>query len=200
MTVDRRWGGERPGAGRPHVAEKKPPISKVIRVPLSRLAEVEALLAGAESTINVNSEAETLAAVREVVGRWAGDVEGKEGQPRWAHTARLVLELQAALCQVDDLRAFAVAVLDAARRVRGLGYAAGLWGDDRVFISAAWRQMCSAGAILTLEQFKARLVEAAQAGLLRLSRADLVAAMPAETLVASEIQNGAASWHFVCLA
>lgn len=200
MTSDRKWGGSRPGAGRPHVAKKKPPISKVIRVPLSRLAEVEALLAGAESTINVNSEAETLAAVHEVVGRWAEDVKGKESQPRWANAARLVLELQAALCQVEDLRAFAAAVLDAARRVRGLGYAAGLWGDDRVFISAVYRQMCSAGAGLTLEQFKVRLVEAAQAGLLRLSRADLAAAMPAETLAASEIQNGAASWHFVCLS
>jgi len=198
---NRAWGGSRSGAGRPLVAEKKPPISKVIRVPLSRLAEVEALLSGAgsESTINVNSEAETLAAVRELAGRWAEAVQGKESQPRWANSARLLLELQAALCQVDDLRAFSLAVLDAARRVRGLGYAAGLWGDDRVFISAAWRRMCSVGAGLTLEQFKVRLVEAAQAGMLRLSRADLVAAMPAETLAASEITQGGAVWHFVCL-
>lgn len=194
---NRAWGGSRPGAGRPLVAEKKPPISKVIRVPLSRLAEVEALLA--EGSTNVNSEAETLAAVRELAGRWAEAVQCKESQPRWANAARLVLELQAALCQVEDLRAFAAAVLDASRRVRGLGYAAGLWGDDRVFISSAWRQMCNAGAGLTLEQFKARLVEAAQAGLLRLSRADLVAAMPGETLAASEIKSGAAVWHFVCL-
>lgn len=203
---DKNWGGSRPGAGRPLMAEseKKLPISKVIRVPLARLSEVEALLSGsgAESTINVNSAAsdEMLMSVRELAGRWAEAVQGRETQPRWANVSRLVLELQAALCQVDDLRVFAAAVLDVAHRVRGLGYAAGLWGDDRVFISALHRQMCGAGAGLTLEQFKTRLVEAAQAGLLRLSRADLVAAMPSETLTASEIQNGAAVWHFVCLA
>jgi hypothetical protein len=200
MSKSNGWGGYREGAGRKPVAEKKPPVSKVVRVPLSKLAQVEALLEGA--TVNVNrqpSEAETLLAVRELAGRWAEAVQGRETQPRWAHASRLLLELQAALCQVEDLRAFSLSVLNACRHVRGLGYASDFWGDDKVFISSAWREMCGSGAGLSLEEFKARLVEAAQAGLLRLSRSDLSAAMPADMLVSSETKNGAAVWHFIVL-
>lgn len=66
-----------------------------------------------------------------------------------------------------------------------------------VFISGVWREM---QPILRWSEaeFKAALVEAHRAGLLRLARADLVAAMDPREVAASETRYGNfATFHFV---
>jgi hypothetical protein len=69
-------------------------------------------------------------------------------------------------------------------------------GRHRVFVSALWETMrirrCS------LDDFKARLVAAHRAQLLSLARADLVAAMPAAVVTASQIEpDRGVQFHFV---
>jgi hypothetical protein len=99
-----------------------------------------------------------------------------------------------ALAQADDLVGFARQVLDAARAVEG----SGRFGSRKVFISAAWRTLqAGTGGALDLDRFKRRLVEANRAGLLRLHRADLVAAMDPAEVRASEVAHLNATFHFI---
>src|ERR1043166_981710 len=64
------------------------------------------------------------------------------------------------------------------------------FGTRKVFISAVWAALIAAGhSAGTPDEFKARLVLAKAAGLLELARADLVAAMPADAVMASEIAD-----------
>ena len=51
----------------------------------------------------------------------------------------------------------------------------------------------------TFEKFKRRLIEAHQDGLIVLSRADLVDAMPTADVTASETLHSGARFHFVRL-
>lgn len=96
--------------------------------------------------------------------------------------------------QADDLVGFARQVLDAARAVEG----SGRFGSRKVFISAAWRTLqAGTGGALDLDRFKHRLVEANRAGLLRLHRADLVAAMDPAEVRASEVAHLNATFHFI---
>jgi len=90
-----------------------------------------------------------------------------------------------------DLEAFARRVLEAAR-----GAPSGRFGEGKVFISHVHRQLRD--ATLDLDRFKSRLVEAQRAGLVALSRADLVGAMPLDDVRASETRNLGANFHFVC--
>ncbi len=93
-----------------------------------------------------------------------------------------------------DLAAFASRAADAARTSP-----AGHFGDNKTFIAHVWRQFRDgqSGPPLTEEEFKRRLTEANHAGLLRLSRADLVEVMNPEDVRASETRYLNATFHFV---
>ncbi len=88
-----------------------------------------------------------------------------------------------------------------AEQVQALADAAstGRYGDERVFIATVWHAAQAGPAALhgPLSAFKARLVEANRAGLLRLHRADLVGAMDPKLVRESETQHLNATFHFV---
>jgi hypothetical protein len=91
---------------------------------------------------------------------------------------------------------FARLALDAARNTPD----AGRFGSNKVFAHAAW----AVGEFftkhgLTLDAFKARLVEANRARLLDLSRADLVEAMSPYDVKRSNIDAGGATYNFIRL-
>lgn len=66
----------------------------------------------------------------------------------------------------------------------------------KVFLVGVWRALDRPG---DLETFKARAVEAHRAGLLTLSRADLVEAMPARDVRESEARYLGEQYHFLRL-
>ena len=89
---------------------------------------------------------------------------------------------------------FADEVAAAARRVR-----AGVFGDRKVYISAAWDELRNqpAWSALSLQDFKTQLVSAHRAGDLVLARADLVAAMDQALVASSETVADGAEFHFI---
>lgn len=94
----------------------------------------------------------------------------------------------------DGLEGFAHRVMDAAR-----ASPTGRWHDKKVFISHVWASLQNRGSAggRTFEDFQRRLVEAHQARLVRLSRADLVEAMSRADVAASETAHLNATFHFV---
>lgn len=92
----------------------------------------------------------------------------------------------------DDL---AAAVRAAARHMP----AAGRFGDEKVFVSAIWRALDPDRQFpgLTIDGYKARLLDANRRGALTLARADLVGAMDPREVAASEIRHLNATFHFV---
>jgi hypothetical protein len=94
----------------------------------------------------------------------------------------------------DGLERFAHDVMEAAR-----ASPTGRWHDKKVFISHVWASLLRRGASNgnTFEGFQRRLVEAHQARLVRLSRADLVEAMPPADVALSETAHLNATFHFV---
>ncbi|MEN0063522.1 MAG: hypothetical protein AAGA48_15330 [Myxococcota bacterium] len=93
------------------------------------------------------------------------------------------------------LETFARRVLDVAGTIHGNGR----FGERKVFIAAVWRALTGDRIVadLTLGQFKDRLCQAHQAGLLNLERADLVGAMDINEVNASEAHVMNATFHFV---
>jgi len=77
--------------------------------------------------------------------------------------------------------------------------AAGRFGDEKVFVSALWRNMEQDRRLsdLSLDRFKRWLVRANRDGWLVLVRADLVGAMDAKLVADSEIEDHGATFHFV---
>jgi hypothetical protein len=75
----------------------------------------------------------------------------------------------------------------------------GVFGERKVFIAAVWDALRHRPgyASLTLDDFKARLLQAHRAGALVLARADLVAAMNTDLVTASETAADGATFHFV---
>lgn len=72
------------------------------------------------------------------------------------------------------------------------------FGGSKVFIAPIYEDMLKRGTTrLGRENFHKRLWEAAVAGLLRLSRADLVEAMDPKMVDASEMHVRSAAYHFV---
>ena len=94
----------------------------------------------------------------------------------------------------DELTVFAHDVMAAARSAP-----TGRWHDKKVFISHVWVSLERRGASrgITFNGFQSRLVLAHQARLLRLSRADLVEAMPRADVEASETAHLNSTFHFV---
>jgi hypothetical protein len=96
--------------------------------------------------------------------------------------------------QEDSLRRFAQRVKQIALTTRQ-----GRWLEHKVFISQIWKdlQRQKTGEDLHIDGFKARLIEASRAGLLLLSRADLVGAMPQQDVLDSRLDDGDRTYHFV---
>lgn len=90
----------------------------------------------------------------------------------------------------DEPARFAATVKAAATRAM-----TGTFGDRKVFIASLWRDSAFVG--IPLDQFKARLLAAHQAGAIRLARADLVAAMDPALVRESELPHLEATYHFV---
>jgi hypothetical protein len=93
-----------------------------------------------------------------------------------------------------DLPEFAATVQAAARHSP-----TGWFGDNKVFINHVWRQLQNEPGLpsLDLAGFKTCLVEANNAGLLHLSRADLVQAMDPADIQESETSYLNAVFHFI---
>jgi|GEM_PF-4736930 len=98
--------------------------------------------------------------------------------------------------EVPSLRDFARQVLEAARALEPNSRA--VFGDDKAFVSHVYRAM-AAETRGTLEEFKARLMEANRAHLLNLSRADMVELMDRTDVQESEIRYLGATFHFIGL-
>jgi hypothetical protein len=103
---------------------------------------------------------------------------------RWAASGPAVRQER-----LDDLASFAAAVNGAAA-----SSPTGWFGDDKVFISHVHRRLADGTPI---GDFKRRLVEANTAGLVKLARADLVAAMDPADVQESETRYLTAEFHFV---
>lgn len=89
-----------------------------------------------------------------------------------------------------DLEQFARVVklnLDDAKKFHG----------DRAFISSVYDEARSNGLRMSLDEFKKNLVAAHRKGFLRITRADLVGAMPADLVARSETEYMGATFHFV---
>jgi hypothetical protein len=90
--------------------------------------------------------------------------------------------------------------LAAAVRVTAAEERTGRFGDRKVFISALHRRLTSLDPRfehMTLEDFKARLVEANARRLLTLARADYVSAMDTAEVTASHVHDLGSDFHFV---
>ncbi len=88
---------------------------------------------------------------------------------------------------------FASIVNTAARAVP----ASGRYGENKVFISEAFKAARSSQPSLSMSEFKDRLVQANREGLVRLSRADLISAMDPKLVSASETDAKGATFHFI---
>lgn len=73
------------------------------------------------------------------------------------------------------------------------------YGDNKVFIGSVWQVLSADAEIAKLGEagFKSRLLEAHRCGALVLGRADLVGAMDARDVRASEIHHHNATYHFI---
>jgi hypothetical protein len=91
---------------------------------------------------------------------------------------------------------FAAAVRDAARLP-----SVARFHEDRAFIGSVWEQMRSRGLLgpMSLDEFKVRLIAAYRDGLLRITRAELIAAMDPVEVERSEARYQDATFHFVAL-
>lgn len=96
----------------------------------------------------------------------------------------------------SELDAFATVVKELAR-----ANVEGRFGRHKVFIAPLWARARTEATLgrLSETEFKAKLVDAHRAGLLRLSRADLTPAMAPEIVAASEVPYLNAVFHFVDL-
>ena len=123
---------------------------------------------------------------RALVGRW---LSGEAERPRAPEPA-----------PEPSMPADGLSLEAWARTVEALAAAtaSGRYGDERVFIASVWRSARDEDALHEpLDAFKARLIEANRAGLLRLHRADLVGAMDPALVDESETRHLNAIFHFI---
>ena len=76
--------------------------TKVIRVPVDSLPDIQRLLSGGYSVTQSHQQTEIpqiaqVGAVLAIMETWKAASSGKEHQPRWQHVCRLLSELQAVL-------------------------------------------------------------------------------------------------------
>jgi hypothetical protein len=133
---------------------------------------------------NRNTSAELQAAV---LRNWLAEELAEESRPTND-------EASAEVAPPFDLADFAGQVRSAARASQ-----TGQFGDNKVFISHVWRAFQKENAFpdMTESDVKTRLTEANHAGLLPLSRADLVEVMDPADVQASEARYLHAVFHFI---
>lgn len=133
-------------------------------------------------------------AIAEAAGSTSADAESvrRAVMRRWLSASDAPAHEQPAPPR-NDLARFAKRVLEVAgaKETRRFG--------EEAFISSIWEQMSRSPAWkeMSLADFKTQLVEANRAGLLRLNRADLVAAMDEDDVARSETRYLNATFHFV---
>jgi len=93
MNEERR-GGKREGAGRPKTTQG----SKVMRIPLEKVAEVEQLIKQKDNEL---TKTKTLT-IFEIVERWEAQSTGKENNSRWINVIRLLAEIRKTLGEKPD--------------------------------------------------------------------------------------------------
>jgi hypothetical protein len=120
---------------------------------------------------------------------------GQQVQPTIQVTEQAPVPLSTELPQ-DDLKSFSEQVLAAARRSP-----TGRYGDDRVFVSHAWRQFQREHpqTKLTEPDFKERLIEANRERHLSLVRADMAPILDPDDVASSEIRYLSATFHLICI-
>ncbi|MBP3955068.1 hypothetical protein J8F10_07215 [Gemmata sp. G18] len=119
---------------------------------------------------------------------YAAILDGRLDEPRTSRHIEPVID------EPFDLEMFANTVKSVARTCP-----TGRFGDNKVFISHVWKQLCDEPrfAALGFDGFKAKLIEANRADLLTLSRADLVQLMDPADVRASETTYLTATFHFI---
>jgi hypothetical protein len=152
------------------------------------LDKLKALLA-AEAVNSASTDANALR--RALARRWLAAQEMSVARPPEQRPGPSAVERP----QPFNLETFARRVKEAARTERG----AGRFGDRKVFISAVWRTLRDDPLCVGMkpDEFKAQLVNAHRAGLLILHRADLIGAMDAKEVQASETRYLNATFHFI---
>jgi hypothetical protein len=145
---------------------------------------------------NLRMTADDLSAA--VIRRWLDEPDelaprAGRSSPQAARRQEPVPSRASAATLAEDPAAFAQRVLAAARATPKAGW----FGDNKVFISHVYRQLGDPGQ--NLEAFKERLVRAHRAGLLSLSRADLVEAMDPKDVEESDTHYRSATWNFITL-
>lgn len=129
-----------------------------------------------------------------VLRRWLAAVETTEGEPRPTVLGDYPQPDPVPGGRTFDLPSFASEVA----RVAAV-CPTGRFGASRVFIVHVWRCLRNRPGYerIELDEFKRRLLEANQARLLDLGRADLVEAMDPEDVRVSETNHLGATFHFV---
>ncbi len=153
---------------------------------------IKQLPAHATGAIRSGTDDIRTAILREWVGKELMDdaTPLEESEP----LAQQANEVEISPIQIFDLAGFADRVRSTARTSE-----TGRFGDNKVFISHVWRALQRENAFpdMTESEFKARLTEANHAGLLALSRADLVEVMDRADVEASEARYLHAVFHFL---
>jgi hypothetical protein len=128
--------------------------------------------------------------------RWADPIGTSQPAPASAIQTEPEPEPETEAVERLDLPAFARTVQAAARTSP-----TGKFGENKVFINHVWRHLQHEPGLphLNLTAFKSALTEANHAGLLQLSRADLVQVMDQADVQESETPYLDAKFHFVLL-
>lgn len=155
--------------------------------PKPTLAEVRDAVCWKALGFESNASFTKIAVLKAVLLRELG--EGKRYKPGEA-LRRSWVQGEPVIPEVD-LPTFAKTVLDVARAAK-----TGRFGDNKVFISEVHRLFPQE---MDLDTFKEWLLKAQRAGLVPLSRADLVEAMDPELVARSELPYLGATFHFVRL-
>lgn len=165
--------------GDPRTSDAKPDAKK----------EVAKLLAKRIGARQSGKDELRLAAIR----HWV-DEEEEEAEAAAAPPTPPALEPITSPAYELDGQTFAARVIEAAR-----SSPSGRFGGNKVFIAHVWDALRHDPrfAPMGLDGFKQRLAAANNAGLLSLSRADLVEAMPQDDVRLSEVAYETATFHFV---
>jgi hypothetical protein len=188
--VWKELGGE-PGKRVTLAGLRKLVLAKALGSP-SRLSEIGQLGILAERKLGkpIPSERDVS---KQLFQSWpAGPAPSLTAQDEELANEKAKAKVQAA--QAEKLKLFAKQAL-----VIGKHEKVERFGDHKAFIVSVWRvwQELEEGKAGTLPFFKKRLLQAHQAGLLNLTRADLVSAMDPENLEKSSIPYANTIFHFI---
>jgi hypothetical protein len=166
-----------------------------IRVPHAQLAELEALAKKRGASRGAIATEALCRGLQTLVAEFDG--YAADSQPLPAPKPLPSAATQESQPDAEPrLRSFAYWVMQCAQRCR-----TGRFGEDRLFISHAWRQYRrdQRPRGMTLESFKLQLLEANRARLLSLVCADMAPFLNPVDVRDSEIRYLSATFHFICL-